>query len=108
MALGKQCQVDFFAGASIGLSSRILQRLQQQADADNKFDWEVHYVDNSVIRAPTCIRGKKGEIDADSEQSVIEAVQEPEANGRSKGGLGATRFCGVRQKCTRLPRKLTE
>lgn len=77
----------FYRWRQSGLWQRILQALQQQADAHSQVDWEVHYVDGSEIPcSPTCSRGKKGELDADSEQSAIEAVQEREANGRSKGG----------------------
>ena len=37
--------------------------------------------------SPTCGRGKKGEVDAKSELSAIEQVQQREALGRSKGGF---------------------
>ena len=38
---------------------RILQALQQQADAHSQVDWEVHYVDGSVIRAHQHAAGAK-------------------------------------------------
>lgn len=49
----------FYRWRKSGLWSRILQRLQQQADADGKLDWEVHYVDGSVIRAHQHAAGAK-------------------------------------------------
>lgn len=37
--------------------------------------------------SPTCGRGKKGEVDTNSQLSAIEQVQQREALGRSKGGF---------------------
>ena len=39
--------------------SQILQSLQQQTDADGKLNWDVHYVDGSVIRAHLHAAGAK-------------------------------------------------
>lgn len=49
----------FYRWRKSGLWSRMLQRLQQQADADGNLDWEVHYVDGSVIRAHQHAAGAK-------------------------------------------------
>ncbi len=50
----------FYRWRKTGLWSRILQSLQQQADAKGKLNWEVHYVDGSVIRAHQHAAGAKG------------------------------------------------
>ena len=49
----------FYRWRKSGLWSRMLHRLQQQADADGNLDWEVHYVDGSVIRAHQHAAGAK-------------------------------------------------
>lgn len=41
----------FYAWQKNGLWSQILARLQQQADAEGRINWEIHHVDGSVIRA---------------------------------------------------------
>ncbi len=58
-----------------GLWQRILDALQEQADADAVLDWEIHYVDGTVIRAHQHAAGAAGS-DAESE-----------ALGRSQGGF---------------------
>ena len=49
----------FYRWRQSGLWQRILQALQQQADAHSQVDWEVHYVDGSVIRAHQHAAGAK-------------------------------------------------
>lgn len=67
---------------------QILQKLQQQADANGKLNWEVHHVDGSVIRAHQHSAGAlMGELDPESLLCEIEQVQQREALGRSKGGF---------------------
>lgn len=41
----------FYAWQKSGLWPQILARLQQQADAQGRINWEIHHVDGSVIRA---------------------------------------------------------
>ena len=41
----------FYYWRKTGLWQRIVARLQQQADAKGQLNWEMHYVDGSVIRA---------------------------------------------------------
>ncbi len=70
-----------------GIWQRLLQALQQQAEAKGQIDWEINFVDGSVIRAHQHAAGAvRGEIDPNSELSAIEQVQEREALGWSKGG----------------------
>ena len=49
----------FYRWRKIGLWLLILQALQQQADANGQLDWEVNYLDGSVIRAHQHAAGAK-------------------------------------------------
>ena len=49
----------FYRWRRSGIWQKILQSLQQQADASGQLDWEVHYVDGSVIRAHQHSAGAK-------------------------------------------------
>ncbi len=49
----------FYRWRKSGLWQRILARLQQQADADGSVNWEIHFVDGSVIRAHQHAAGAK-------------------------------------------------
>jgi transposase len=49
----------FYRWRRSGIWQKILQSLQQQADASGQMDWEVHYVDGSVIRAHQHAAGAK-------------------------------------------------
>ncbi len=51
MIPGKLSQDAFTEPRSQGIWQRLLQALQQQAEAKGKIDWEIHGVDGSVIRA---------------------------------------------------------
>jgi len=42
-----------------GVWDRILEALQQQADGEGRIDWEVHYVDGTVVRAHRHAAGAK-------------------------------------------------
>jgi len=49
----------FYRWRQQGLWQQILQKLQQQADAQGKINWEIHHVDGSVIRAHQHAAGAK-------------------------------------------------
>lgn len=49
----------FYRWVKSGHWQKILQSLQQQADAEGQLDWKVHYVDGSVIRAHQHAAGAK-------------------------------------------------
>ncbi len=49
----------FYYWRKLGLWQRILQCLQQQADAESQLNWKIHYVDGSVIRAHQHAAGAK-------------------------------------------------
>lgn len=50
----------FYRWCKAGIWQRILESLQQQADAAGQLDWKVHHVDGSVIRAHQHAAGAKG------------------------------------------------
>jgi transposase len=65
----------FYRWQKAGIWQQVLEKLQADADARGKLDWQVHYVDGSVIRAHQhAAGGKKG------------AFQE-EKLSRSRGGF---------------------
>ena len=49
----------FYRWRQTGVWSRLLARLQQQADGDGKLNWDIHFVDGSVIRAHQHAAGAK-------------------------------------------------
>ena len=78
----------FYRWRHQGLWQSILNRLQQQADHSGKINWDIHFVDGSVVRAHQHAAGAiRGELDPNSELSAIEQVQQREALGWSKGGF---------------------
>jgi transposase len=50
----------FYRWRQAGIWQRILETLQQQADAAGQLNWKVHHVDGSVIRAHQHAAGAKG------------------------------------------------
>src|SRR4051812_16749661 len=50
----------FYRWQRAGVWAKILAVLQEQADAAGTFDWEIHFVDSSVIRAHQHAAGAKG------------------------------------------------
>lgn len=65
----------FYRWRKQGVWQRIFQRLQQQAQRQGQLNWEIHFVDGSVIRAH---QHAAGAADSDAET---------EALGYSKGGF---------------------
>lgn len=49
----------FYRWRKSGLWQQLLARLQQQADADGRVNWAIHFVDGSVIRAHQHAAGAK-------------------------------------------------
>ena len=41
----------FYRWRKAGVWQRILEALQQHADAEGRLDWQIHFVDSTVIRA---------------------------------------------------------
>ena len=65
----------FYRWRKSGLWSRLRQRLQQQAEQERRINWDIHFVDGSVIRAHQHAAGAKHSNGAS------------EALGYSKGGF---------------------
>ena len=49
----------FYRWRQAGVWDRILQTLQQHGDARGQIDWEIHYVDGTIIRAHQHAAGSK-------------------------------------------------
>ena len=49
----------FYRWRSQGIWQEILNRLQQTADAANQIDWEVHFIDSTIVRAHQHAAGAK-------------------------------------------------
>ncbi len=52
----------FYRWVNAGVWQRVLQALQQQAEAQGQIDWEKHSVDSTIIRAHQHAAGAKGGI----------------------------------------------
>ena len=50
----------FYRWRKAGVFSRLLRRLQQQADQAGQFDWSLHFGDGTVIRAHQHAAGARG------------------------------------------------
>jgi transposase len=49
----------FYRWRKAGIWDRLFAAVQQQADAEGRIDWEVHYVDGTVVRAHQHAAGAK-------------------------------------------------
>src|SRR5258708_10631197 len=65
----------FYRWRKAGIWDKILATLQAQADAASQLNWEVHYVDGSVVRAHQHAAGAK------------HSNAGAEALGRAQGGV---------------------
>jgi len=70
----------FYRWHAAGVWLRILSALQAQVDARGEVDWNLHFVDATVIRAHQHAAGARRTGDAEGGENV-------EALGRSQGGL---------------------
>ena len=50
----------FYRWQKAGVWDRILKALQSQKDAEGELDWEVHYLDATIVRAHQHAAGAKG------------------------------------------------
>lgn len=63
----------FYRWRKAGIWQNIWQSLMQQADVAGEVDWEVHFVDGTIVRAHQHVAG------------ALVGDPEAEANGRSQG-----------------------
>ncbi len=66
----------FYRWRKAGIWQRIWAALQRLADIEGRIDWEVHFVDGTIVRAHQHAAGAKGS------SPTVEAL------GRSQGGFG--------------------
>ena len=72
----------FYRWQKAEIWNQVLERLQADADAQGKLDWQVHYVDGTVIRADQHAESwKKRGV------RVASRREEEEKLGRSRGGF---------------------
>jgi transposase len=65
----------FYRWREAGIWDHILAAVQQLADVEGRIDWDVHYVDGTIVRAPQHAAGARGGDAA------------AEALGRGRGGF---------------------
>jgi hypothetical protein len=97
MVLWELCRAGSTAGKA-GVFDRMLHRLQAKADARGALDWDLHFVDATVVRAhqhagPAPLGG----------EGTVEGVGE--ALGRSPGGFSTKlHLRALRAAASRSPR----
>jgi transposase len=70
--------------ALAGVWQRVFAAVQQQADAAGRLDWEVHFVDGTVVRAHQHAAGAKG------------GTRQPRRSGGAKAASAPRSTCGPR------------
>ena len=68
-----------------GVWDRLLAAVQRQADAGGELDWELHFVDGTVIRAHQHAAGAKGGTRRRKPSAAARAVSRPRSISASKG-----------------------
>lgn len=67
-----------------GIWDRILAALQAEADAAGRLDWDLHFVDGTVVRAHAAAAGAKGGAPATRRSATAGAASAPRStSGRS-------------------------
>ena len=81
----------FYRWRDAGVWDRILAALQREAEADGAFDWTLHFVDSTTIRAHQHAAGAKGGRRRPRRWAAVGAASRP----RSTSGPRATasRWC---------------
>jgi transposase len=69
----------FYRWRKAGQWDRILAALQQEADTQGQLDWEIHFVDSTVIRAHQHAAGAKKGTHPEKLSAVAEAVLAPKS-----------------------------
>lgn len=67
----------FYRWRKAGVWRRTLEVLQQQADAEGHLDWQIHYVDSTVIRVHQHAAGAKKGIKKRRHWAVVRADSAP-------------------------------
>ena len=69
-----------------GIWQRILSELQAQADAEGQLDWDLHFVDGTVVRAHQHAAGAKGGGPAPRRSAGVGAGSAPRSTSAPKAG----------------------
>ncbi len=67
----------FYRWRKAGVWQKVLEALQARSDAAGEFDWQVHFVDGSVIRAHQHAAGAKGGTLKPKHSDAVGAVSPP-------------------------------
>jgi transposase len=77
----------FYRWRKAGQWDRILAALQQEADTQGQLDWEIHFVDSTVIRAHQHAAGAKKGTHPEKLSAVAEAVSAPKSISAPKAAV---------------------
>ena len=75
----------FYRWQRAGIWGRLLAAVQAQADAAGQIDWQVHYVDGTMIRAHQHAAGAKKGTQRPKPSAVAGAASAPKATCGPKG-----------------------
>lgn len=67
----------FYRWSHAGVWQRVQEALLREADAQGRFDWEVHFVDGSVIRAHQHAAGAQGGVRRPRRSGAVRAASPP-------------------------------
>jgi hypothetical protein len=83
----------FYRWVRSGLLQRLLGELQRQADATGDLDWELHYVDGTVIRAHQHAAGAK--------KGGLRTIRPPKRSAGVRAASAPRSTCGPREAASR-------
>jgi len=67
----------FYRWQKAGIWERVFAAVQQQGDAQGELDWDVHFVDGTVVRAHQHAAGAKKGIQKQKRSDAAEAASAP-------------------------------
>ncbi len=74
----------FYRWRQSGVWDRLFAQIQQQADGEGRIDWEVHFVDGTVVRAHQHAAGAKGGIPLRKRSATAGAASRPRSTSAPK------------------------
>jgi len=82
----------FYRWRKAGIWQRILEALQQLADAGGRIDWGIHFVDGTIIRAHQHAAGATKGTQRPTPEGVAKAVSAPKSSTRAAPINGYWRY----------------
>jgi transposase len=76
----------FYRWRKDGIWDRLFAQVQQQADAEERIDWEVHYVDGTIVRAHPHAAGAKGGTLRPKPSATAKAASRPRSTCAPRAG----------------------